>query len=112
MVLTRLEDLCRANNKLRDILEVLRSEASARELANAISELSRSISGPERVSTPDYETPELETQICEYREIIRQLGRILPCVEANLLAEKVRLEAERAHLAVAANWLQASKQIL
>ena len=55
--------------------------------------------------------PELSGQIGEYRKNVERLRSLLPTLHANLLNERARLESERAHLELAAEWARASRKI-
>ncbi|HTR26011.1 MAG TPA: hypothetical protein VMI10_18705 [Terriglobales bacterium] len=52
---------------------------------------------------------ELEKEILEYRDNLKELKRMLPDLQGRLLAERARLETTRSHLAAAAIWAKARK---
>jgi hypothetical protein len=54
----------------------------------------------------------LEQEALEYRHNLEKLKHFLPDVHARLLAERLRLERARNHLAAAAAWAQARKKTL
>jgi len=54
----------------------------------------------------------LEKESLAYRSNLEKLKHFLPDLHSRLLAEKSRLETERAHVAAAAAWAQARKKTL
>ncbi len=62
-----------------------------------------------RVLPPNREG-NLEQELCEYRTEVERLRACLPAIQATLLAERSRLEKERARLNGTASWAQASRQ--
>jgi hypothetical protein len=56
--------------------------------------------------------PELDSEIGEYRRNLEKLGALLPSLHVQLLAERARLEAERARVHSVGEWVRASRQTL
>lgn len=55
---------------------------------------------------------ELENELAEYRIQVERLRLLLPSIHRALLAERSRLEHERARLQVASEWIRRSRQTL
>jgi len=55
---------------------------------------------------------ELDGEIDEYRRNVERLRELLPSIHRHLLAERARIEAQRARVHSAAEWARASRQIL
>ena len=53
--------------------------------------------------------PEMGPEIQQYRELIGRALEILPGVQAQLLAERARLESERSQIEAAGAWATASR---
>ena len=53
--------------------------------------------------------PALARELEEYRHHMEALRRLMPSVQACLLTERARLEADRAHLQAAAAWAGSSR---
>jgi hypothetical protein len=56
--------------------------------------------------------PELEAELETYRDNVERLREVLPSIHGQLLAERARIEAQRARVKSAAEWARASRQIL
>jgi hypothetical protein len=56
--------------------------------------------------------PELNGAIAEYRRNAERLRDLLPSIHSQLLAERARIETQRARMQSAAEWARASRQIL
>jgi len=56
--------------------------------------------------------PELDRELAEYRSHVMRLRELLPLIHTQLLAERARLEAQRARVRSAAEWAHASRQTL
>jgi superfamily I DNA and/or RNA helicase len=54
----------------------------------------------------------LEKEALEYRSNLEKLKHFLPDLQVRLLAEKLRLESARTHVASAAAWARANKKTL
>jgi hypothetical protein len=117
-----LETLRQVNDHLRSALirlrpeqsleqkggSILRSQGSAgirREILRAAECLRRSRPHPEAAAA-------FEKEWLEYRGNLEKLMHILPEAHGRLLAEKLRLQAARNHVAAAAAWARANKESL
>jgi hypothetical protein len=56
--------------------------------------------------------PELEIELNRYRRNVERLRELLPAIHRELLAERARLEVQRARVRAAAEWARASRQTL
>jgi hypothetical protein len=56
--------------------------------------------------------PELDEQMETYRLHVQRLRELLPSIHGHLLAERSRLEAQRARVRAAAEWATTSRQTL
>jgi hypothetical protein len=56
--------------------------------------------------------PELDQELEQYRRHVERLRELLPSIHGQLLAERTRLEAQRARVRSAAEWARASRQTL
>jgi len=61
---------------------------------------------------PRGDDPELDWELALYRCHIERLRKLLPSIHQHLLAERARLEAQRARVLSAAEWARASRQTL
>jgi hypothetical protein len=55
---------------------------------------------------------ELDGELEEYRRNVERLRELLPSIHGQLLAERARLETQRARVRSAAEWARASRQTL
>ncbi len=55
---------------------------------------------------------ELDRELQEYRCRVERLRELLPSIHSQLLAERARLEVQRARVKSAAEWARASRQTL
>jgi len=56
--------------------------------------------------------PQLDAELAEYRGHVERLRELLPSIHGQLLAERARIEAQRARMHAAAEWARASLQTL
>jgi hypothetical protein len=56
--------------------------------------------------------PELSRELRQYRSHVQRLSEVLPSIHRQLLAERARLEAQRAQVLAAGEWARASRQTL
>jgi hypothetical protein len=56
--------------------------------------------------------PELDRELEAYRGNVQRLRDLLPSIHSQLLAERARLEVQRARVKSAAEWARASRQTL
>ena len=108
-----MPDLCRVNRRLEAALTRLTAtenppDAAAEELAELLAEMSR-VGEWLRVAG---QREDLHAGIAAYRENLRPLQSLLPSLQARLLTERARLEAQRSHLCAASAWSKASKDSL
>jgi len=54
--------------------------------------------------------PELDHELTEYRTHIERLRQLLPAIQGQLLTERARIEAERAHLEAASAWARTCRR--
>lgn len=87
--------------------------AAQEYMAALLSELLRAGTGlraePLSLHSPD---PELEKEIASYRCLVERLRELMPSIHSQLLAERDRLEVQRARVRSAAEWARASRQTL
>ena len=55
---------------------------------------------------------ELDAELAKYRGQVERLRDLLPSIHRQLLAERARLEAQKARVQSAAQWARASRQTL
>jgi hypothetical protein len=80
------------------------------QIAGLLSELTRA--GAWLRQLPVERTPELERELGVYRVNVERIRAILPAIHRALLAERGRLERERARVTAAAEWARSSRQTL
>jgi hypothetical protein len=61
---------------------------------------------------PKVDDPELRGELDQYRRHVERLNALLPSIHSGLLAERARLESQRARVRAAAEWARASRQTL
>jgi len=61
---------------------------------------------------PHGDDPDLDGELAQYRLQVERLRALLPSIHRHLLAERARLEAQRARVRSAAEWARASRQTL
>jgi len=84
--------------------------ATTQQMAALLSELMRA--GQWLRSLPSEKDAALERELSEYRKQVERLRTLLPSMQQTLLAERARLEQERARVVSAAEWAQGSRQTL
>jgi hypothetical protein len=89
-----------------------RSLASPEDIAALLSELMRTGASLRAHASPAGADPEFDLQLQRYREHVERLRAVLPSIHGQLLAERARLEAQRARVRSAAEWARASRQTL
>jgi hypothetical protein len=113
-----LETLRRVNDHLRSALIRLRPERTLCSTFSrqGFSDLRSQLLQAKhclRCTPPNSEaTAALEKESFEYGRNLEKLKRLLPDVQARLLAEKSRLESARTHVTAAAAWGRASQDTL
>jgi len=84
--------------------------ATPQQMAGLLSELMRA--GVWLRGLPCERGPELEQELSDYRKNVERLRQLLPAIHSILLAERARLERERARVESAAEWARRSHQTL
>jgi hypothetical protein len=51
-------------------------------------------------------------ELAKYRRTLQELRQLLPTIQARLLSDRARLEAERMHCGAATAWAEASRRTL
>jgi hypothetical protein len=113
------QDLREANQRLLGWLDRMADDwgtrclASPEDIAMLLSVLMRAGSRLREhpVPTPGAD-PEFDLQLLQYRNHVERLRALLPSIHGQLLAERARLEAQRARVRSAAEWARASRQTL
>lgn len=116
-------ELRETNARLRLCLDNLNPEypsinarlATPQQMASLLSELMRAGERLLTLPTPAVlaqEDPLLERELGEYRRNVERLRTLLPSIHSTLLAERARLEQERARVESAAEWVRRSRQTL
>ena len=115
----RLENLRGTNHRLSYWLDSMAAQpdrpagATPEHITALLSELLRA--GAELRAEPlppRGADPELDREVAEYRGHVERLCDFLPSLHTQLLAERARLEAQRARVRSAAEWARASRQTL
>ena len=111
------EVLRETNSRLQSYFDILSPQeasvqrpASPQVIAALLSELRRT--GERLRILPTHRDAQLEEVLADYRSKVERLREMLPSIHAVLLAERARLERERARLGSAAEWIRRSRQTL
>jgi hypothetical protein len=117
--LARSQDLRETNQRLRHWLAGMIAESGQRRAATPedicvlLSELSRAGAKLRAEPLPAKGADrELDEELEQYRCNVELLRKLLPSIHGQLLAERARLEAQRARVQSAAEWARASRQTL
>jgi hypothetical protein len=87
--------------------------ATPEQMAALLSELLQAGAGFRAQPIPAKgDDPELDGELDQYRRNVERLRDLLPSIHRQLLAERARLEAQRARVRSAAEWARASRQTL
>ena len=100
--------LCHANRNLGATINLLGAEVgipTADDLATVLTELLRVGEALQRHPQLEHDA-EVVQQIRLYRYHLEQLRERMPSLQAQLLVERARLEAERSHLASSSAWAE------
>jgi hypothetical protein len=113
----RAFDVRESNRRLRHWMNALVEGSQAQPRPAAPEQIEGLLSELMRVGEwlrdrPTETGPELEGELAEYRIQVERLRLLLPSIHAALLAERSRLEHERARLQVASEWVRRSRQTL
>ena len=84
--------------------------ATPQQMAGLLSELMRA--GEWLRALPREKNPALEQELSVYRKNVERLRELLPSIQQALLAQRARLEQERARVESAAEWARSSRQTL
>jgi hypothetical protein len=88
-------------------------EAAPDCMAGLLSELLRIGSQRRSGSLPATGSdPAWDAELAAYRRHLERLRAVLPSIHSYLLAERARIEAQRARIGAAAEWARASRQTL
>jgi len=119
LTLSRSQALRETNQRLRHWLDCMITErgqlsvATPDRITALLSELSRAGAELRVQPFPAKGTdPELDAELEQYRGNVERLRDLLPSIHSQLLVERARLEAQRAHVQSAAEWARASRQTL
>ncbi len=119
LMLSRSSSLRETNHRLGSWLDRMIAEygqrrvATPEEISSLLSELLRA--GTELRAEPALAKGidlELDRELGHYRRNVERLRDLLPSIHGQLLAERARLEAQRARVQSAAEWARASRQTL
>jgi len=112
------DTLREANRLLREIrLQLLPQRRQSgrlvpQELAALFSELLATCESLSLAPAAPAASPALAIELDEYRSNLQELKRLLPAFHVGLLAERSRLESERAHLQAARAWAGTNRKTL
>lgn len=95
---------------LRPQSTAVQKTVSPQQMAGILSELMRAGEWLRRL--PAEKDPDLAREFSEYRRNVERVRELLPFIHAALLAEKARLELERARVASSMEWARRSRQTL
>ncbi len=114
-----LQNLSETNRRMGEWLENMVDRngqacvPSAEQMATVLSELLRTGAWLRAQPLPQQaDDPELYRELQQYREYMQRLSALLPSIHSQLLAERARLEAQRARVRAAGEWARASRQTL
>jgi len=63
-------------------------------------------------SAPSHRPPQLQHALDQYRTLVERLRELMPRIHTTLLAERDRMEQERARVSSAAAWARRSRETL
>jgi len=86
--------------------------SACRELENLLAELTRTAAWLRHVAPDALEDVDLAQEVSDYRQSLEQLQILLPTIQRQLLATKIRLEAAGNHVTAARAWASASQGTL
>lgn len=116
---SRAHDLRETNRRLLGWLDRMSAEwepaclATTEDIAALLAELMRTGAElrPQRIPNPGAD-PEFDRELEHYRGLVERLRELLPSIHGQLMAERARLEAQRARMSSAAEWARTSRQTL
>ena len=108
-----LQGLEGANRKLRLVLQAIEDTGTGitvapEQLATLLEELLRVGEWLRSGALRNPDVP-VARELEEYRKNMERLRRLMPAIQACLLTERARLEADRAHMKAAAAWAGGSQ---
>jgi len=111
------QDLRETNRRLSFWLDSLDHQrpavATPEQMAGLLSELLRTGAWLHAQSLPAFGSdPQLNLELECYRGNVERLRELLPSIHRQLLAERARLETQRARVRSAVEWAHASRQAL
>jgi hypothetical protein len=119
LTLSRPQDLRATNSRLRswldgmDVDHTSQCTATPSDISTLLSELLRAGAGLRaQPILPKGIDPELDRELDEYRRNVERLRHLMPFIHRQLLAERARIETQRARVQLAVEWAQASRQTL
>jgi hypothetical protein len=119
VMLSRSQDLHVINSRLRSWLDSMDVDctpsrvATPSDISTLLSELLRAGAGLRAQPIPPKGAdPELDGELDEYRRNVERLRELMPFIHHQLLAERTRIETQRARIQLAVEWAQASRQTL
>jgi hypothetical protein len=100
------------NRKLAQFVDLLQSKPgssplTAEHMAAVLAEVVRMGEWMRPGQSENAQGP-LAEPLNRYRALLEQLQQLLPCLHAQLLTERSRLQSERAHLDAAAAWARSA----
>lgn len=116
---SRVHTLREANRRLPDWLNCVDARheqavvATPEQMAGLLSELLMAGEGLRAGAIPERGLdPELDDELDKYRRNVERLQRMLPAIHSQLLAERARLESQRARVQATGEWARASRRTL
>jgi hypothetical protein len=114
---TLAQKLRETNRRLRFCLDSIFAQpdppavATPEQMATLLSELLRTGASLRADPLPMAgDDPELNLELDQYRSNVERLRKLLPSIHSQLLAERARLEGQRARVQSAVQWARASRQ--
>lgn len=114
----RAPHLRQANRRLLGLLDRMAGDGgpcrvpAPEEIAALLSELMHTGADLRARSGASDEDAEFARELQEYRGHVERLREMLPTIHGQLLAERARIEAQRARIETAAEWARGSRQTL
>lgn len=113
-----LQSLRDTNRRLGFVLDRMLAQhgqpgaATPEHMASLLSELLLAGASLRTEPVSPRKDPELDRELEAYRGNVERLRDLLPAIHGQLLAERARLEVQRARVKSAAEWARASRQTL
>jgi len=105
---------CRVRGLMQSMLTAQDETALVKpdEFDALLAEVTQAAGGLRGLPQESMQDADLAKEISAYRDSLENLLQILPALQKRLLAQKMRLEAQRNHLAAASAWANASGKTL